>query len=149
MIKKTRKLKAAAVKTEPQLEPAKTESVRMNPSAPVTAKPAAVRNDKQTELSPAPAAAPAKPAAAPSVSLELVKPNAKHVYVAGSFNDWKPERAPLSATGDGRWVGNLEVKPGRYEYLFVVDGQWLPDPNAKETVQNPFGGRNSVLTVST
>jgi hypothetical protein len=29
-----------------------------------------------------------------------------------------------------------------------VDGQWLPDPNAKESVENPFGGRNSVLTVS-
>jgi len=40
------------------------------------------------------------------------------------------------------------VNPGRYEYLFVVDGQWLPDPNAKESVANPFGGRNSVLRVS-
>jgi hypothetical protein len=50
--------------------------------------------------------------------------------------------------GDGRWEGDLAVGAGRYEYLFVVDGQWLPDPNAKETVQNPFGGRNSVLTVS-
>jgi hypothetical protein len=29
-----------------------------------------------------------------------------------------------------------------------VDGQWLPDPNAKESVENPFGGRNSVLVVS-
>jgi hypothetical protein len=36
---------------------------------------------------------------------------------------------------------------GRHEYLFVVDGQWLPDPKAKESVQNPFGGRNSVLVV--
>jgi hypothetical protein len=35
-----------------------------------------------------------------------------------------------------------------YEYCLVVDGQWIPDPKAKETVGNPFGGRNSVLTVS-
>lgn len=82
------------------------------------------------------------------VSLELVKPGARHVFVAGSFNDWKPERNPLLQTSTGRWVGNLAVKPGRHEYLFVVDGQWLPDPNAKETVKNPFGGLNSVLTVS-
>ena len=82
------------------------------------------------------------------VSLEFVKAGAKQVCVAGSFNEWKPESAPLSLKGNGRWVGDLAVKPGRHEYLFVVDGQWLPDPNAKETVQNPFGGKNSVLIVS-
>src|SRR5215472_15620395 len=82
------------------------------------------------------------------VSFELVRPDAKSVYVAGSFNDWKPEKAPLSPTGNGRWVGDLTLKPGRHEYLFVVDGQWMPDPNAKESVQNPFGGRNSILGVS-
>jgi len=82
------------------------------------------------------------------VSLELIKPEAKNVFVAGSFNEWKPENTPLMRVGDGRWAGALAVKPGRHEYLFVVDGQWLPDPNAKESVQNPFGGRNSVLVVS-
>ena len=82
------------------------------------------------------------------VSLELIKPAAKKVCVAGSFNEWKPEETPLMCVGDGRWAGALAVEPGRHEYLFVVDGQWLPDPNAKESVQNPFGGRNSVLVVS-
>jgi 1,4-alpha-glucan branching enzyme len=90
-------------------------------------------------------------AAAPraaQVSLELIKPEAKNVFVAGSFNEWKPETTPLVRRGDGRWAGDLAVKPGRHEYLFVVDGQWLPDPNAKESVVNPFGGKNSVLVVS-
>ena len=82
------------------------------------------------------------------VLLELVKPGAKKVCVAGSFNGWKPEATPLTPRGEGHWCGDLTVKPGRHEYLFVVDGQWLPDPNAKETVSNPFGGRNSVLLVS-
>jgi 1,4-alpha-glucan branching enzyme len=82
------------------------------------------------------------------VSLELIKPDAQNVYVAGSFNEWKPNQTPLVRLGDGRWTGDLAVKPGRHEYLFVVDGQWLPDPNAKETVANPFGGMNSVLVVS-
>lgn len=92
--------------------------------------------------------AKAKAAKPNRVALELVKPGAKSVCVAGSFNGWKPEATPLTARADGRWVGDLAVKPGRHEYLFVVDGQWLPDPNAKETVQNPFGGHNSVLIVS-
>jgi 1,4-alpha-glucan branching enzyme len=82
------------------------------------------------------------------ISLELLKPDAKAVYVAGSFNQWAPEKTPLRPAGNGRWIGNLNVNPGRHEYLFVVDGQWLPDPNAMEYVQNPFGGRNSVLIVS-
>jgi hypothetical protein len=84
----------------------------------------------------------------PRVVVELVNPAAKQVFVAGSFNNWQPERTPLLPAGNGRWAGDLQVAPGRHEYLFVVDGQWLPDPNAKESVQNPFGGRNSVLMVA-
>jgi len=100
-----------------------------------------------TEVVKAEAPKPALPKAN-RVSLALTKPEAKNVFVAGSFNEWKPQETPLMRVGDGRWAGDLVVKPGRHEYLFVVDGQWLPDPNAKESVQNPFGGRNSVLVVS-
>ena len=82
------------------------------------------------------------------VALELTEPAAKHVYVAGTFNGWKPDTTPLVPLGNGRWKGDLNLRPGRHEYLFVVDGHWRPDPSAKESVQNPFGGRNSVLTVS-
>ncbi len=91
------------------------------------------------------------PPAAPKlgfISIELVEPSAREVYVAGSFNGWRPDCTPLIAQGNGRWKGNLELGPGRYEYLFVVDGQWRPDPNAHETVQNPFGGKNSVMMVA-
>jgi 1,4-alpha-glucan branching enzyme len=97
---------------------------------------------------PAPARAVVTESHPPKVVVEFVKPEAKSVQVAGSFNDWHPEQTPLVRRGDGRWVGTLPVKPGRHEYLFVVDGEWLPDPNAKESVENPFGGRNSILTVS-
>jgi hypothetical protein len=30
----------------------------------------------------------------------------------------------------------------------VVDGHWMPDPSARDSRPNPFGGRNSVLNVS-
>ncbi len=94
---------------------------------------------------PQPVAQPPKPA---GVSVQLVKPGANAVFIAGSFNEWKPEKTPLIHVGSGKWVGDLEVKAGRHEYLFVVDGQWIPDPNAKETVPNPFGGTNSILVVA-
>src|SRR5437762_438247 len=70
------------------------------------------------------------------ICLEYIQPGAKHVQVAGSFNGWRPESTPLQRTDGGKWIGDLRVEPGRYEYLFVVDGQWIPDPNAKESVQN-------------
>ena len=48
---------------------------------------------------------------------------------------------------DGKWAKELTLPPGRYEYRFVVDGQWVDDPAAKETLPNPFAGFNAVLIV--
>jgi hypothetical protein len=114
--------------------------------APEPAKPAPAHSAAPVVPQPA-AAKPASPRPA-RVALELTEPAAKQVYVAGSFNGWKPDTTPLVPLGDGRWKGDLKLGPGRHEYLFVVDGHWRPDPSAKESVQNPFGGRNSVLMVS-
>jgi hypothetical protein len=42
----------------------------------------------------------------------------------------------------------LPVKPGRYHYMYVVDGrEWVADPLATETSLDGFGGQNSVLDV--
>jgi hypothetical protein len=49
--------------------------------------------------------------------------------------------------GDGRGQKETVLPPGTYEYCLVVDGEWMPDPQARETVPNPFGGRNSLLKV--
>jgi len=140
------KTQAAAPATPVKSQPATPATIKAEP-----AKAAAPRTElAKTEAAKVGTSSPAKIASPKPnrVSLELVKPGAKQVCVAGSFNGWKPERTPLALEGNGRWVGDLAVNPGRHEYLFVVDGQWLPDPNAKESVQNPFGGRNSVLLVS-
>jgi 1,4-alpha-glucan branching enzyme len=84
-----------------------------------------------------------------AVHVKFNHPVAGTVAIAGTFNDWRPETTPMVCIGDGGWVKELVLPPGTYEYLFVADGQWLCDPLAQETVPNPFGGRNSVLTVST
>jgi hypothetical protein len=150
----TRKLKNAATRSgtsKPELagtlQPPPAGTVKPEPASAVNTSPASSTNPAPAIAAPAATIKVAKPT--PSrISLELVKPEAKQVCVAGSFNGWKPDKTPLVRLGNGRWVGDVAVKPGRHEYLFVVDGQWQPDPNAKESVQNPFGGRNSVLTVS-
>jgi 1,4-alpha-glucan branching enzyme len=81
------------------------------------------------------------------VRIDFHDEHAQQVSLAGTFNDWRPDAAPMLSLGDGRWVKELMLPPGRYEYLFVVDGEWRPDPAAVEQVLNAFGTRNSVLEV--
>jgi 1,4-alpha-glucan branching enzyme len=81
------------------------------------------------------------------VRFEFTHPTARTVSVAGCFNNWQPEAKALHPSGGGRWLKETVLTPGTYEYRFVVDGQWIPDPLATETVPNSFGGRNSVLRV--
>ena len=132
MIKLTKKSKKALIGGG-AVAPEPVKSAPIQPAAPAAAQPVAAKPESRQ---------PAR------VALQLLEPAAKQVFVAGSFNGWKPDSTPLVPLGNGRWKGDLKLGPGRHEYLFVVDGHWLPDPNAKESVQNPFGGRNSVITVS-
>jgi 1,4-alpha-glucan branching enzyme len=82
------------------------------------------------------------------VRFEFSHLTAKRVCLAGSFNHWQPEGRSLHSSGAGDWWKETSLAPGSYEYCFVVDGKWMPDPRAMESVANPFGGRNSVLHVA-
>ncbi len=81
------------------------------------------------------------------VPLKFQFPNAASVRVSGSFNNWDQTGLALNPTSDGAWALDLELAPGRYEYRLIVDGEWADVPDAAEAVDNPFGGRNAVLTV--
>jgi 1,4-alpha-glucan branching enzyme len=81
------------------------------------------------------------------VEFVLKRPQARSVAVAGSFNGWDANRTPMSPNSDGAWQATVWLPAGRYEYRFVVDGQWISDPGAGESVQNTFGSTNSVLVV--
>jgi 1,4-alpha-glucan branching enzyme len=78
---------------------------------------------------------------------ELVRPEAHAVFLAGSFNDWHPTTFPMLSGDGGKWVKELALPPGRYEYLFVVDGVWVADLAVSESVPNPHGGVNSIIIV--
>ena len=82
------------------------------------------------------------------VRFEFTHPTATTVCVAGTFNNWQAEAKPLHSLGNGHWLKETVLPPGSYEYCLVVDGQWIADPLARETVPNPFGGRNSILEVA-
>jgi 1,4-alpha-glucan branching enzyme len=83
-----------------------------------------------------------------TVRFEFTHPTATTVCIAGTFNQWRPEAKTLHSSGVGHWWKETPLAPGTYEYCLVVDGVWMPDPLARETVPNPFGGRNSILTVA-
>jgi 1,4-alpha-glucan branching enzyme len=82
------------------------------------------------------------------IRIEFLHPTASAVAIAGTFNDWHPDAAQMLPVGDGRWLKELALPPGEYEYRLVVDGAWTADPRATETAPNPFGGVNSVLKVN-
>jgi len=73
---------------------------------------------------------------------------AEHVYICGDFNHWQPTSLRMIGNPEaGLWEKRLVLPPGRHEYKFVVDGQWLHDPDARENIQNIYGSLNSVVEV--
>ena len=84
-----------------------------------------------------------------AVCLEFHCEKARTVCIAANFNGWSPEKASMRDTGAGRWLKELSLAPGQYEYQYVVDGKWINDPRAVKSTPNAYGGRNSVLVVAT
>jgi len=51
-------------------------------------------------------------------------------------------------SGDGIWTLIKSLAPGRYEYKYVIDrNTWVTDPNAVESTDDGYGGKNSIIIV--
>lgn len=74
-------------------------------------------------------------------------PDAREVCLAGEFTNWDACLMPLNKSDEGIWSITIQLLPGRYEYNFIVDGNWVQDMLCSEIVPNPFGTRNSVIVV--
>ncbi|MDP8299011.1 MAG: AAA family ATPase [Candidatus Tantalella remota] len=78
----------------------------------------------------------------------LHAPEAGSVYVLGEFNDWeKSEANRLSKLENGQWSGHLNLEKGKYRYKFLVDDEWMPDPDSSRAETNVFGTVDSVLEI--
>jgi chromosome partitioning protein len=75
-------------------------------------------------------------------------PGANDVRVAGDFNGWSPEAAPMCQLDDGDFQAVLPLTPGRYRYRLVVDGQWAQDPFNPQVESNPYGEFDSIVEVA-
>ncbi|MCP4631891.1 MAG: AAA family ATPase [candidate division Zixibacteria bacterium] len=76
-------------------------------------------------------------------------PTAKAVLVAGDFNNWSPDDGLMSRKErNGMWEKIISLDPGTYQYRFVVDGKWIPDPSNPIKADDNLGGVNSVITIT-
>lgn len=84
------------------------------------------------------------------VQFALDAQGARSVAVAGDFNDWSADSGLLrDADGDGTWTGLIAVQPGVHKYMFVVNGEeWVTDPVAASYVDDGFGMKNALLSVT-
>ena len=73
------------------------------------------------------------------------------VRIAGDFNGWIPDKgvhSVIESEGPTRvWTKVLHLRPGTYQYRYVVDGEWCEDPTNPNTVPNPAGLSNSILVI--
>ncbi|HNX43115.1 MAG TPA: glycogen-binding domain-containing protein [Bacteroidales bacterium] len=53
--------------------------------------------------------------------------SAQQVFLAGSFNGWNPGELRMNKVPGG-WKLPYVMGRGYFEYKFIVDGRWMPDP---------------------
>lgn len=71
----------------------------------------------------------------PATNLPMVRsyfayydPDATNVTVGGLFNEWNDRACPMSRAPDGYWYAEINLFDASYPYKFIVDGQWVLDP---------------------
>ncbi|VBB46729.1 hypothetical protein TRIP_D40045 [uncultured Paludibacter sp.] len=86
--------------------------------------------------------------------IELVKQvfifhssDAKKVSIAASFNNWSAEANPMIYNENGEWKAEIILPAGYYQYKFVVDGNWIPDPENDWKINDGGDNFNSIIKV--
>jgi chromosome partitioning protein len=75
-------------------------------------------------------------------------PKANCVKIAGTFNNWNTsEESLMERRKDGTWSKCVSLVPGTHQYRFLIDDEWVADQNNSNQVNNPFGGKNSVIKI--
>ena len=89
-----------------------------------------------------------------STDITCMAPEAKAVFIAGTFNDWNLKDIPMKRLKSGKWKASIELAPGSYEYKFIVDDNWCCSPSCEDEsscpqcVTNCHGTMNRTLEVS-
>ena len=81
------------------------------------------------------------------ITLTVKAPEAKEVYLAGEFNNWKLDENSRMEQNNGNWSKRISLNNGKYRYRFVIDGNWSEDPNNPLKQVNPYGTMDSLLNI--
>jgi len=73
-------------------------------------------------------------------------PNAKKVFLAGSFNGWRTNELQLLPAATG-WAIPVYLSEGTHTYRFIADGKWFADPANNDKLPNEYNEFNSVLRI--
>lgn len=71
--------------------------------------------------------------------------DAKNVILAGTFNNWNGSELQMEKTETG-WQIAYVLGEGQYAYRYIVDGNWMPDPD-NPLSEYTSGYQNSVVIV--
>ncbi len=98
---------------------------------------------------------PARHKRADSTRCTCHAPEAKAVFLAGTFNGWNTKSTSMAKDANGNWSVPVDLKPGRYEYKLVIDGAWCCAPGCDDRnfqcakcVVNGYGTMNRVIEVT-
>ncbi len=83
------------------------------------------------------------------VTFSIVAKEATTAAVVGDFNNWNPAQGELTKLKNGTFKATFDLpKDASYEFKYVVDGNFLNEPEADAFVFNNFAGaENSVIVV--
>jgi len=87
-------------------------------------------------------------AAEKTVDFKVMAPNASKVLLAADFTSWDKKSIPMRKEKNGLWKTEVSLKPGKYQYKFIVDGQWWNDPDNSAKIANALGSVNSLKEVT-
>ncbi len=83
------------------------------------------------------------------VTFSISAKEAINASVVGDFNNWDIEAGTMEKLKNGTFKALLEMpKDATYEFKYVVDGEFVNEPEADSQVWNDFAGaENSVLSL--
>lgn len=74
---------------------------------------------------------------------------ADRIFVTGDFNEWTRSATPMRQGRDGVWRATVELASGqRFQFRYLIDGQWQTDWHADGFVVNSYGSENSLVDTS-
>lgn len=81
------------------------------------------------------------------VTFLLYRPDANAIAMSGSFNGWKTVSLFRKKDDPATWGIQFLLPPGEYSYKYIINEQWVPDPENYSMVQDENGNWNSSFRI--